>query len=83
MPSRITSSHQRQPPTWKLRAASLRSLGKALAPAMTLKRMYHWVPRIISGLSHTFGWRWKWKMATTATGKRMLAGNAARNWASG
>jgi hypothetical protein len=39
---------------WKLLAASFRSVGKALAPAMTLNRMYHWVPRIISGLSQIF-----------------------------
>ena len=33
----------------------LRSLGNALAPAMTLNRMYRWVPRIISGDSQMRG----------------------------
>ena len=36
-------------------AASRRSVGKALAPAMTLNRMYHWVPSTISGDSQMSG----------------------------
>ena len=39
-------------------AASLKSFGNALAPAMTLNRMYHCVPRIISGLSQMTGETW-------------------------
>ena len=40
-----------------LAGASFRSPGKALAPAMTLKRIYHCVPRIISGVSQMSGLR--------------------------
>ena len=43
--------HHSQPPMRKLLAASRRSPGNAAAPAMTLNRMYHWVPRTISGVS--------------------------------
>ncbi len=50
---------------------------------MTLNRMYHWVPRIISGDSQMFGSRPPATMAITAKGKSTLAGKAARNWATG
>jgi hypothetical protein len=53
----MTSRHQRQGRTLKLVAASRKSLGNALAPAMTLNRMYHWVPRIMSGTSQILGAR--------------------------
>jgi hypothetical protein len=74
---------ERQGRTLKLAASSLKSLGKALAPAITLKRMYHWVPRIISRQSQIFGVRSKRMIRKTATGKSRLAGKAARNWAMG
>ena len=64
-------------------ATSFKSFGRALAPAMTLNRMYHWVPRIISGESQMFGSPCRATMATTTTGKSTLAGKAARNWAIG
>ena len=83
MPGRITLRHHCQPPTWKLSAASRRSPGKALAPAMTLNRMYHWVPRIISGVSQMSAFRWKRTMTSTKSGNSRLAGKAARNCASG
>ena len=83
MPGSMTSRHQRQGRTRKLAAASLKSLGNALAPAMTLKRMYHCVPRIISGLSQIFGESSNRTIRKTATGNRRLAGKAARNWAIG
>src|SRR5665213_458071 len=44
--------HHSQPRTRKLTPQARSSAGIADAPAMTLNRMYHWVPRIISGLSH-------------------------------
>ena len=61
----------------ELLAASRRSVGKAQAPAMTLNRMYHWVPRIISGVSQIFGLSRKRTMKTTTSGNSRLAGNAA------
>ena len=40
----------------------------ALAPAMTLKRMYHWVPSTMSGESQMFGSPWIATMATVGFG---------------
>ncbi|MNY41315.1 hypothetical protein D3C86_1761210 [compost metagenome] len=41
--------HQRKAPLrLKTAAASRRSDGMAMAPAITLKRMYHWDPRAMS-----------------------------------
>jgi hypothetical protein len=51
--------------------------GKALAPAMTLNRMYHWVPSTISGLNQIFGLSCNETMATTTMGNSTFAGNAA------
>ena len=48
---------------------------------MTLNRMYHWVPRIISGLVQISTLRSKRTISSTATGNIRLAGKAARNWA--
>ena len=45
--------------------------------------MYHWVPSTISGDSQMSGFRWKRTIAITNTGNSRLAGNAARNCASG
>ena len=59
------------------------SAGKAEAPAMTLNRMYHCVPRIISGLSQMSGFEPEGDDAETASGNSRLAGNAARNCATG
>ncbi len=64
-------------------AASRRSLGIALAPAMTLNNMYHWVPRIISGDSQISGLRSQRTIRITANGNSTLAGKAARNCATG
>ena len=50
---------------------------------MTLNRMYHWVPRIISGESQMSGAAWKRTMAATTRGKNRLDGKAAMNWAIG
>ena len=50
---------------------------------MTLNRMYHCVPSTISGLSQMFGLSCHETIATTAIGNSTLAGNAARNCASG
>src|SRR6516165_220259 len=83
MPGSTTLIHQRQPLRWKLDAASRRSDGNALAPAITLNRMYHWVPNIMSGLSQIFGSSRNVTMPTTATGNTTLAGNAAINCAIG
>ena len=67
----------------KLEAASLKSLGNALASPITLNRIYHCVPRIIRELSHIFGASSKCTIRKTATGKSRFAGKAARNWAIG
>ncbi len=45
--------------------------------------MYHWVPRIISGLSHRFGLSCQATMAYTTSGNSRFAGKAARNCATG
>ena len=50
---------------------------------MTLKRIYHCAPSTISGDSQISGLELKRTIATTANGKRTLAGKAARNCASG
>src|SRR5262249_59873638 len=57
--------------------------GKAEAPAITLNRIYHWVPSTIRGLSQMLGSRRHDTMTTTAIGNSTLAGNAARNCATG
>ena len=67
----------------KLADASSRSPGKAAAPAITLNRMYHCAPSTISGVSQMSGLRFQCTMATTKIGKNKLAGNAARNCATG
>ncbi len=46
---------------------------------MTLNRMYHCVPRIISRLSQISGLSRNLRISTTAAGKNKFAGNAARN----
>src|SRR5450830_982373 len=58
MPGSMTLRHHSQPRMRKLAATSLKSFGNALAPAITLNRMYHCVPSTISGLSHTSGFNW-------------------------
>ena len=50
---------------------------------MTLKTMYHCVPKMMRGLSQMSGLSRKRTMAMTAIGNRTLAGKAARNWATG
>ena len=50
---------------------------------MTLNRMYHCVPRIISGLSQMSGLSLSATIAETAIGNSRLAGKAARNCATG
>ena len=70
MPGRITRRHHSQPPTWKFFDASCRSPGKALAPAMTLNRMYHCVPRIISGVSQMSGLPCEIDRVSTNHGRR-------------
>jgi hypothetical protein len=78
----MTLRHHCQP-RWKLVAASRSRSGYELAPAITLNRMYHWVPSTISGDSQISGFRWKRTITTTNTGNSRFAGNAARNCASG
>src|ERR1700721_1000179 len=75
--------HHNTPRTWKLAPAARNSAGIAEAPATTLNRMYHWVPRIISGLSQIFGLSLSATIADTAIGNKRLAGKAARNYATG
>src|SRR5437867_13278309 len=48
MPGRMSRRHRSQRPNRETSAASFRSLGIAIAPAMTLNRMYHCVPSSIS-----------------------------------
>ncbi len=50
---------------------------------MTLKRMYHCVPKIISGLSQTSGLSFHLTIPNTAMGNKRFAGNAAMNCAIG
>src|SRR5215475_9367737 len=75
--------HHSQPQTPKLVPQSRSSEGIAVAPAMTLNKMYHWVPRIISGLSQMSGLSFRTTIADTTTGNKRFAGKAARNWATG
>ena len=50
---------------------------------MTLKTMYHCVPKMIRNDSQMSGSRWKVRMPITAIGNTTLAGKAARNCAAG
>ena len=75
--------HHNQPRTRKLAPTARSSAGIADAPAMTLNKMYHCVPRIISGLSQIFGSSCQATMPETTIGNSTLAGKAARNWAIG
>ncbi len=79
MPGSAIFRHQSQPRTRRLVPTSRSSDGKAEAPAITLKSMYHCVPRIMRGLSQMSGFSRKATIAETATGKSRLAGKAARN----
>ena len=83
MAGRATRRHHSQPPTWKFCAARRNSAGIAVAPAITLNRMYHWVPRIINGLSHRFGLSRQVTIPYTTSGNNKFAGKAARNCAIG
>ena len=56
-------------------------MGTLDAPAITLNRMYHWVPNTISGDSQMFGFRCQCTISTTTIGNSRLAGKAARNCA--
>ena len=76
----MTSRHQRRGRTRKLAAASLKSLGNALAPAVTLNRMHQSVPSIIRGLSHIFGASEKCTIRKTRPEK---AGSPARRRGTG
>src|SRR6202161_4344103 len=75
--------HHSQPRTRKFAAAARSSAGIAMAPATTLNKMYHCVPRIISGLSQIFGLSFSTTITDTATGNSTLAGKAAKNCAMG
>src|ERR1700684_604814 len=75
--------HHSQPRTRKFAAAARSSAGIAMAPATTLNKMYHCVPRIISGLNQIFGLSLNATIKDTATGNSTLAGTAARNCATG
>ena len=55
----------------------------ALAPAMTLNKIYHCVPSTISGDSQISGFSRQWTIAMTAKGNNTFAGKAARNCATG
>ena len=64
-------------------ATSFSSVGNAVVPEMTLNRMYHWVPRIISGDSQISGLSSNLRISTTTAGNTRFAGNAARNCTTG
>src|ERR1700760_1451303 len=75
--------HRCQRPRRKLAAASRRSLGIAEAPAMTLNRMYHWAPRLISRIPPKFRLIPVLIRARVANGNRKLAGKLASTWTTG
>ena len=54
---RISRRHHSQPRHAEIAGDILSSVGSATVPPMTLNRMYHCVPRIISGLSQISGLR--------------------------
>src|SRR5579862_7070436 len=75
--------HKRQPRRPNIRAASFKSVGIAIEPAMTLKRMYHCVPSAMRKmLPQLIEIRVAMKKATIH-GKVMLTGKEAAICASG
>ncbi len=59
------------------------SVGMALAPAMTLNRMYHWAPRAMRRIPPMLRLSPTATKATVANGKRKFAGKLARTWTTG
>jgi hypothetical protein len=70
--------HRSQPLTCRLVIASRRSDGIAEAPAMTLKRMYHWAPSAISRTEPKSSGMCRATNTAVANGNRKFAGNPAR-----
>src|SRR4051812_50090459 len=54
-----------------------------LVPAMTLNRMYHWMPSTISGDSQMSGLSDQVTITDTTSGNRILAGKAGKKCATG
>src|SRR5579863_10507306 len=63
--------------------ASLRSDGTALAPAITLNRMYHWVPSAMSSTLPKFRLSPMSRNTTMANGKMKFAGKLASTCTTG
>src|ERR1700736_3345264 len=73
-PGRISSRHFCFHGTRNWTISSRRSVGMALAPAMTLKRMYHCAPRAMRKMPPMFRLTPRCRKRTTAKGKRRIAG---------
>src|SRR6266403_660312 len=80
---KINVRHIVQPLNPYVLAASRRSFGMAMAPAMTLNRIYHWVPIAISKMLPQLIPMWAATKKPTTKGKVILTGNEAAIWANG
>ncbi len=83
IPGTISRRQRCRPRTPRSSMASRRSVGMAMAPAMALKRMYHWAPRAISRMPPRSIDRPVRSSSQTASGKRKLAGKLASTWTTG
>ena len=83
MPGMISLRQRCSPFSPTSSAISRRSEGMVWAPAMALKRMYHWAPSAISRIEPQPIGIWKRTKKRVAKGKMKLAGNEARNCTSG
>src|SRR3990167_2761482 len=83
MPGKISLRHHNQPVTLKFVAAKQSSFGKLEAPAIILNKIYHCVPKIISGAVQISTFKLNLTITMTTTGKTKLAGKDAKNCAIG
>src|SRR5215831_11922051 len=74
---RIKVRQRAHPPNPYVWAASLRSFGIAMAPAMTLNKMYHCVPIAIRMMLPQLIPKWEATKKLTINGKVMLTGKEA------
>ena len=83
MPGRISVRQRCQRVKWKTEAASRSSVGMAMAPAITLNRMYHCVPSSMRTMDPTPNPPPSRTRPNSTTGNSAVAGTEAAICASG
>ena len=83
MEGKITSRHRCHLVRRIVTIISRKSFGIELAPAITLKRMYHWAPSIIKRIAPMLRDRPMSMKISVAKGKSRIAGKLASTWTTG